>query len=175
LGAEFIAEELGEGLPTLEADIAGETVANDHIHVVEKYLETFERADVVHEIAESFQTLVGIVDQGIPFALFRADGQQADAGTFDPQFHLGIVAAEDCVVGEMYWPGRSTPVIVRSFRVPAETRILVFPVLTTARAWPSLTSAIALSIEESRFRLIAVMTSSAMVMTVGACKSDTLG
>ena len=46
---ELVTEKPGERFPTLEADIAGKTVADYNIDVIGEHLEALDGADVVHK------------------------------------------------------------------------------------------------------------------------------
>ena len=105
VGLKFLlehgGEEFHERLPALEHDVANETVADDDVDVFGKDMEALDRPGVIDEVADAAEHVVGLGDEGVALALFRADGHQADAGGFDAEHDAAIMAAENGVVDEV--------------------------------------------------------------------------
>src|SRR5450432_3194908 len=70
-----------------------------------KDMETFDGPDVVDDVTDPFQKLMGVRDEGVAFALFGADGHEAHAWGLDPEHHPAVVAAKDGVVHQMIGAG----------------------------------------------------------------------
>ena len=99
--AQHGGEEFHERFPALEHDVADEAVADDHVDVLGKHLETLDGTGVVDQAVDAAEQFVGLGDQGAALALLGADVHEADAGRLDAEHDPAIVAAENGVVHEV--------------------------------------------------------------------------